>query len=99
MLLAVPVDMTSHTCLEAYRDPVQICPARSEQQAKEDSLHTFDRQALPHNVPCSAQDAAQRPLLVLVKVIGSSVIVLEGGDELLHQHIVFIAKCWMRNEA
>ena len=38
---------------------------------------------MPYNVPGSAQDAAQRALLVLVEVRGGSVIVLESGDEVL----------------
>ncbi len=75
--------MVRHARLEAYRDSVQVCPARCEQQPQKNSLHTLDRQALPHNVSCCAQNAAQRALLVLIEIRGGSMVVLEACNVLL----------------
>lgn len=75
--------MTSYAGLEANRNSVQVLPACCQQESQEHSFHTLDGQALAHYVPGSAQDAAQRPLLVLVEVCVGSVVILECCDVLL----------------
>ena len=76
--------MTGDTGFEPNRDPVQVTPACCQQESQEHSFHTLDWQALPHDVSGCAEDSAQWPLLVLVKVCAGSVIILKCCNVFLH---------------